>query len=106
MFVSELTSSHRDPLLVRSTIDLAHALGLEVTAQGVDQPASLALLRVMGCDLIQGFLIAAPMPADELEVFLRERRHLDNIDVQLPSLTGNIIGYRRTPARSPGLATR
>jgi EAL domain-containing protein (putative c-di-GMP-specific phosphodiesterase class I)/GGDEF domain-containing protein len=93
MFVSELTSSHRDPLLVRSTIDLAHALGLEVTAEGVDQPAALALLRVMGCDLIQGFLIASPMPADELEIFLRERRHLANIDVQSPSLTNNVIGY-------------
>jgi EAL domain-containing protein (putative c-di-GMP-specific phosphodiesterase class I)/GGDEF domain-containing protein len=93
MFISELTSSHRDPLLVRSTIDLAHALGLEVTAEGVEQPASLALLRVMGCDLIQGFLIAKPMPADELETFLLERRHLINIDVASPNLTRNTINY-------------
>jgi EAL domain-containing protein (putative c-di-GMP-specific phosphodiesterase class I)/GGDEF domain-containing protein len=87
MFISELTSSHRDPLLVRSTIDLAHALGLEVTAEGVDQPSSLALLRVMGCDLIQGFLIAPPMTADELETFLVEHRYLANIDVQSPKLS-------------------
>jgi len=93
MFISELTSSHRDPLLVRSTIDLAHALGLEVTAEGVDQPAALALLRVMGCDIIQGFLIAVPMPADELETFLLERRHLVNIAVQPPNLTRNSLGY-------------
>ncbi|HEY5409966.1 MAG TPA: EAL domain-containing protein, partial [Caulobacteraceae bacterium] len=70
LFVSSLTSSHRDPLLVRSTIDLAHALEMEVTAEGVENAATLALLRTMGCDLIQGFFIARPMPLHELEQFL------------------------------------
>lgn len=73
MFISGLTSSHRDPLLVRSTIDLAHALGMEVTAEGVDSPAALALLKVMGCDVIQGFLIAQPMRLGELRAFLDQR---------------------------------
>jgi EAL domain-containing protein (putative c-di-GMP-specific phosphodiesterase class I)/GGDEF domain-containing protein len=79
LFISELTSSNRDPLLVRSTIDLAHALGMEVTAEGVEEAAALALLRVMGCDLIQGYLIAMPMPVAELETFLIQRRHIPNI---------------------------
>ena len=70
MFVSGLTSGHRDPLLVRSTIDLAHALEMEVTAEGVEEAATLALLRTMGCDLIQGFFIARPMPLDRLEDLL------------------------------------
>lgn len=70
MFVSGLSTSHRDPLLVRSTIDLAHALNMEVTAEGVDSPAAFALLKVMGCDLMQGFLIAKPMPLGELRTFL------------------------------------
>lgn len=70
MFISGLSTSHRDPLLVRSTIDLAHALGMEVTAEGVDSPAAMALLKVMGCDLMQGFLIAKPMPLGELRAFL------------------------------------
>jgi len=73
MFVSGLSSSHRDPLLVRSTIDLAHALDMEVTAEGVDSPAALALLRVMGCDLIQGFLVSRPLPVGELRTFLDNR---------------------------------
>ncbi|UAK24472.1 EAL domain-containing protein [Sphingomonas nostoxanthinifaciens] len=73
MFVSGLSSSHRDPLLVRSTIDLAHALEMEVTAEGVDSPAALALLKVMGCDIIQGFLIAQPMRLGELRAFLDTR---------------------------------
>ncbi len=73
MFISGLSSSHRDPLLVRSTIDLAHALEMEVTAEGVDSPAALALLRVMGCDLVQGFLISRPVPLAELRGFLDAR---------------------------------
>jgi diguanylate cyclase len=73
MFISGLSSSHRDPLLVRSTIDLAHALDMEVTAEGVDSPAALALLKVMGCDVIQGFLIATPMALGELRGFLDAR---------------------------------
>jgi EAL domain-containing protein (putative c-di-GMP-specific phosphodiesterase class I)/GGDEF domain-containing protein len=70
MFISGLTSSHRDPLLVRSTIDLAHALGMEVTAEGVDSPIALALLRMMGCDLIQGYLISPPLDLPALQAFL------------------------------------
>lgn len=73
MFISGLSSSHRDPLLVRSTIDLAHALDMEVTAEGVDSPAALALLKVMGCDVIQGFLIAMPMALGDLRSFLDAR---------------------------------
>ncbi len=69
-FVSGLASSHRDPLLVRSTIDLAHALDMEVTAEGVDNPTSLALLGVMGCDRMQGFQIAPPLEFGALERFL------------------------------------
>ncbi len=69
-FVSGLTSSHRDPLLVRSTIDLAHALDMEVTAEGVDNPMALALLRVMGCDMIQGYHVSRPLEIQDLLAFL------------------------------------
>ena len=76
MFVSGLVDSHRDPLLVRSSIDLAHALEMEVTAEGVDNPMSLALLRVMGCDLLQGYLISPPVSLPELLTFLGNDTHL------------------------------
>lgn len=70
MFVSDLTNDHRDPLLVRSTIDLAHGLGMRVTAEGVDAPATIALLKAMGCDLLQGYIIARPLALDALVSFL------------------------------------
>ena len=70
MFISGLVDSHRDPLLVRSSIDLAHALDMEVTAEGVDDALALQLLRVMGCDLVQGYLISPPLPLARFEAFL------------------------------------
>jgi len=76
MFVMQLTSSNRDPLIVRSTIDLAHALEMEVTAEGVETPAALALLSVMGCDMAQGFLISRPIGLPALVQFLDDKQHL------------------------------
>lgn len=76
MFVRGLTESHRDPLLVRSSIDLAHALEMEVTAEGVEDPMVLSLLRVMGCDLLQGYLISPPVPLAELRGVLSDETHL------------------------------
>lgn len=70
-FVSRLSTGGRDPLLVRSTIDLGHALEMEVTAEGVDSPAVFALLQVMGCDMAQGFLLSHPLPLADLIEFAR-----------------------------------
>lgn len=65
-FILSLADSQRDALLVKSTIDLAHSLGLKVTAEGVETAPALALLGTMGCDLAQGYLIGKPMPAADL----------------------------------------
>ena len=75
LFVTQLTSSNRDPLIVRSTIDLAHALEMEVVAEGVETHAALALLTVMGCDMVQGFLISRPITLDALTTYLDEGQH-------------------------------
>jgi diguanylate cyclase (GGDEF)-like protein len=56
----------RDLELVRATIDLGHAMGLRVVAEGIEDGATLDLLRELGCDLAQGYLISKPMPASEL----------------------------------------
>ncbi len=79
MFVMELTSSNRDPLIVRSTIDLAHAMEMEVTAEGVETPAALALLSVMGCDQVQGFLLSRPLSLPAFRQFMagEEQRRVE-----------------------------
>jgi EAL domain-containing protein (putative c-di-GMP-specific phosphodiesterase class I)/GGDEF domain-containing protein len=68
--VQGVTESQRDALIVRSTIDLAHSLGLKVTAEGVETNECYALLGAMGCDQAQGYLIAKPLPLKELLTFI------------------------------------
>ncbi len=70
--ITDVTESQRDALIVRSTIDLAHGLGLKVTAEGVETANTFQLLAAMGCDSIQGYLVAKPQPLHELLVFLRD----------------------------------
>lgn len=70
--VEGVTESQRDALIVRSTIDLAHSLGLKVTAEGVETHDCYSILSTMGCDLAQGYLIAKPMPIKDLLVFLSD----------------------------------
>jgi len=66
LFVSDMVRSNDSRVIVKSVIDLAHGLGLSATAEGVETPEQLAMLREMGCDTAQGFLIAQPLRADEL----------------------------------------
>ena len=76
-FVLSIDSSGKDALLVRSTIDLAHSLGLKVTAEGVETEAGLQLLTAMGCDVAQGYLIARPAPLNDLLTFLAQEESSD-----------------------------
>ena len=57
---------------MRSTIDLAHNLGLTVVAEGVEDEAALDMLVEYGCDSAQGYLFSRPVPADELTAWLTE----------------------------------
>lgn len=71
-FVMTLESGGKDALLVKSTVDLAHSLGMKVTAEGVETREALAALQLMGCDLAQGYFVAKPMGLDKLIDFLGE----------------------------------
>ena len=75
-FVQNITSNQRDALLVRSTIDLAHGLGMDVTAEGVETPAAFALLASMQCNLAQGYLVSRPCSLEELVAILEDERRL------------------------------
>ena len=66
LFVEDATVSKDSRLIVKTMIDLAHGLGLSATAEGVETPEQLRLLRELGCDVAQGYLIAAPLDPDEL----------------------------------------
>ena len=73
-FVIGMAEGQKDALLVRSTVDLAHSLGLKVTAEGVETAMVQALLAAMGCDLAQGYFIARPMALPDFAAFLQRER--------------------------------
>jgi EAL domain-containing protein (putative c-di-GMP-specific phosphodiesterase class I) len=64
-FINGLDDERGDNAIVAAIIELAHALGIRVVAEGVETAAQLARLRGLGCDLGQGFLFATALPADE-----------------------------------------
>lgn len=65
-FVQFAHQNRSDAVLVQSTIDLAHGLGLKVVAEGVEDYECLAFLRAVGCDMAQGYLISRPVPFAEV----------------------------------------
>ncbi len=69
-FVRDLPGSHEDAALVDAIITLGHTLGLEVIAEGVESKAQLTFLRDHGCDLVQGYLLSKPLPAEQAARFL------------------------------------
>ena len=69
-FVGDLIEDRDDAMIVRSTIDLAHNLGLSTVAEGVETEQILERLLEMGCDLAQGYLISRPLSADDLLSYL------------------------------------
>ena len=72
-FVKGLAEVHDDATIVRSTIDLAHNLGLKVVAEGVEDQAVLKVLIEYGCDAAQGFLFGRPVTAAEITKRLAQR---------------------------------
>jgi diguanylate cyclase (GGDEF)-like protein len=72
-FITDL-ARHGDETIVRSTIDLAHNLGLTVVAEGVENRATWDRLAALGCDAVQGFYISPPVPFDEVTTWLANWR--------------------------------
>jgi diguanylate cyclase len=69
-FVQDVDSQSDARAIVRAVIKLAHALGLKVVAEGVETVAQQDMLKRMGCDQLQGFLFAKPMPARHLQLWV------------------------------------
>lgn len=71
-FIKNIVESVRDRKLVQAIIDMAHALDIEVIAEGVETCEQLKLLLEMGCDQAQGYLFCQPIPAGEFEIWLQD----------------------------------
>jgi diguanylate cyclase (GGDEF)-like protein len=69
-FVTAMTSNDRDAIIVRSTAELGHHLGLRVIAEGVEDAATWHQLNALGCDAIQGYYVSRPITADQFQQWL------------------------------------
>ena len=72
-FVRNVTSSPQDRAIVGALVQLAHSLGLEAVAEGVEDEATLAILREIGCERAQGYLLGKPMPVAEFTAWWQSR---------------------------------
>jgi diguanylate cyclase (GGDEF)-like protein len=72
-FVMAMEREEGDAKIVRSTIDLAHNLGLSVVAEGVENAAILAQLGTLGCDEAQGYFLSKPVPLAQLQAWAEKR---------------------------------
>ncbi|HJU84109.1 MAG TPA: EAL domain-containing protein, partial [Holophagaceae bacterium] len=100
---TEIRSDREDAPIVRTIITLAHSLGMEVMAEGVETEAQLQFLKNLGCEGIQGFLLGRPLPIEEAEAVLtahaRPRRAGGKTGSQVKS------GAAKPPAKVAVLAT-
>jgi diguanylate cyclase (GGDEF)-like protein len=73
-FVLDMENDCNDRVIVKSTIDLAHGIGMVAIAEGVENEASLQELMRMGCDIAQGYYISRPLPPDKFIAWIHEAR--------------------------------
>ena len=89
-FICDIADGREGKIIPKVIIDLAHALGVNVLAEGVEDVAQLEILRSLGCDEAQGYFLGRPMPAAEFEAFLRnsvEGCHPDAAIREITSIT-------------------
>jgi EAL domain-containing protein (putative c-di-GMP-specific phosphodiesterase class I) len=98
-FVADLARSEEAQVIVRSVIDLAHGLGMQVCAEGVEDRGSAEVLRAWGCEWAQGFLFAPAMASAEFEALVRQGkpRVARTDDASAPAHASGYTDARRSP---------
>lgn len=71
-FVMNMANDKKDASIVKAAVDLAHTLGLQIVAEGVEDEKTLDILRNMNCDYAQGYHMAKPMPCEDLMCWMNE----------------------------------
>ena len=72
-FITNMGSDERSRKIVSTIVRLAQELGMSIIAEGIEAPQEIEVLREMGCDFGQGFLLSPPVPRNEAELLLKRR---------------------------------
>ncbi|WP_187393345.1 bifunctional diguanylate cyclase/phosphodiesterase [Arthrobacter echini] len=100
-FILSMMSDTRATALVVSTIDLAHSLGLEMTAEGVEDTETYRALGDYGCDLAQGYFMSRPVPAAGLDMWLGDSARIMQQESAVPAVvppdSGSPVGLQDAP---------
>lgn len=80
-FVQDMLKNENDAVIVRSTIDLAHNMGLKVVAEGVEEKEIVSRLKLLGCDIIQGFYYSKPLSVHDCTDWIRSYSFEDIDDI-------------------------
>ena len=78
-FIMDMIKDDNDAMIVRSTIDFAHNLGMQVIAEGIEEKEILELLSILGCKLGQGYFISRPISENDFEKWIvKQNKRIDN----------------------------
>ncbi|MCW2522471.1 MAG: hypothetical protein JWO63_806 [Frankiales bacterium] len=94
-FISSMRSDARTRMIIASTFQMAQALGLRMVAEGVEDAATMADLVAMGVDVLQGYYLAKPMPASEIEGWIRRWKTLASRMDPIRAEDGDSSGVQR-----------
>ena len=86
-FVIDMGNNVKDEMIVRSTIDLAHNLGLKAVAEGVENQESWDKLRALGCDSAQGYFMSKPLSSEKFMEWVLSSHWCDNLDEKVKKST-------------------
>jgi len=92
-FVTNLPNEPSNRIIVRSSIAMAHSLGLSVVAEGAEDEVTCAMLADAGCDLIQGYYLAKPMGADDLKAWLLQGASLEFTPLRGDATEGSLLAF-------------
>ncbi|MCK4833911.1 MAG: EAL domain-containing protein [Gammaproteobacteria bacterium] len=78
-FVMNMIDNENDAIIVRSTVDLAHNMGLAVVAEGIENEDIYSIIEILGCDYGQGYHIAKPMDSESFQKWIGEREEISKL---------------------------
>jgi EAL domain-containing protein (putative c-di-GMP-specific phosphodiesterase class I) len=94
-FINEIKTGSSATPLIESIVNMTHNLGMHVTAEGVETEAQLDILRRLGCDRVQGFLLSKPLTAESAELLFDGQTSLDRLNEVVSPVVADRSGFVR-----------